>query len=139
MVSTPARGAVSRVGQPCGAWSSAYRGQREPSTRGRRGGGISPMWRTSVRRAVLVREAPLPVAAHDGLDVVGGIESLIARLPVADLEEQHVVIATVNQVMRHAAGREPGAHARAELRLAGVGHQRGRPFDDVDEFVLSTV
>src|SRR6476619_2074756 len=89
-----------------------------------------------VRRSILVRHLPLAVD-EDGRDVVVGIDDLLARSPVADLEVGHLLVRLVHQPVRVAgAGLEPRAHARSKARAALVRVQRRVSTQDVDELVL---
>src|SRR6266446_3297701 len=93
----------------------------------------------SVRRAVFAREDPFPLATEHGHDVVRRIEDLVAGGAVANLEIDHIAIATVHPLVRRARGRKSGAHPRAENRYAGISDERWFALQYVDELVLLAV
>src|SRR5262245_22995484 len=94
----------------------------------------------SIRRAVLVGEAPLAVGAQRGLDVVVGVGPLVAGRAIADLQQDDVGVGAVDEVMGVAGARlEADAHAGAELGRPGVGHQRGPALEHVHQLVLAGV
>jgi hypothetical protein len=85
-----------------------------------------------------VNEDPLPRWGQRPSDVVVGIDDGVPGVAVAHFQIDNVAAAAVQQVMRiPRAGFEPGAHARPQLRFAGIGRENGLALDDVDELVLS--
>src|SRR5438445_5620685 len=73
----------------------------------------------SVGRAVLVPVLVFPVGAQGCCDVVVGIGDLVAGAAVTDLDEHHVPLATIDELMSIAgAGLETRDHARPKPRLA---------------------
>src|SRR3569832_1885433 len=90
----------------------------------------------SIRRTVLVEEAPLAVD-EGGEQIVVGVGDFVARRAVADFQNQHVFAGFVQQLAGIASAcPEAGAHAGRQAHAAFVGTQGGRSGEDVDQFVL---
>jgi hypothetical protein len=92
-----------------------------------------------IRRAILVDK--LPLAFHEqGLEVVIGIASFVARRSVADFEVHDFFGGFVYQAVSVSRARlETCAHAWTELDSTFVSVQRWPTLEDVDELVLPGV
>jgi hypothetical protein len=89
-----------------------------------------------IRLAVFVNELPLAFY-EQGLEVVIGIASFVARRSVADFEIHHLFSCFVDQAMSVAcASLETCAHSWRELGSTFVSVQRRPTLEDIDELVL---
>jgi hypothetical protein len=86
-----------------------------------------------------VREAPLPVGANDQSEVVDREDHLVSGGTVTDLQDEHVVLGAVLEVVSRSVRREAGAHARGELHFDTVGDECRVALEDVEEFVLQAM
>lgn len=117
---------------------------RTPVTGDAFGGGCAVVglrkrcWR-SIRPTVLMSEDPFSVGPERGLDIVFRIASLITGRTVADLQEDHVLVGPVDQLVCGSLSRKARAHAGRERHFARLGDQRRLALQDEHELVLLAV
>jgi len=94
---------------------------------------------SSITRAVLMQEDPLPIGAKSSLEIVVGIEDFISLAAIANLEVEDLALGPVDEVVCPTGRWKSGAHAGAKQCLAFIRHEGRFAFQNIDEFVLPAV